>query len=168
MIDISSFNKALKSVWIRKYLDESNKGKWKLFFDAELEKLGGPTVFRGNLEIKDSKKLANNLSPFLKEILEIWSELNYQGSIETVESFLTQSLWYNSLIRVMDKPVYYKSWYQMGISQVNQIVKEQPSTFLSPTEFETKYHTKVCPLTFYGIHLPSESSGKIKNCQVYH
>ena len=27
MIDIASFNKALKSVWIRKYLDESNKGK---------------------------------------------------------------------------------------------------------------------------------------------
>ena len=39
----------------------------------------------------------------------------------------------------------------MGISQVNQIVKEQPSTFVSPTEFEKKYHTKVCPLTLYGI-----------------
>lgn len=32
MIDIKSFNKALKSEWIRKYLDESNKGKWKRFF----------------------------------------------------------------------------------------------------------------------------------------
>ena len=32
MIDIASFNKALKSVWIRKYLDESNKGIWKIFF----------------------------------------------------------------------------------------------------------------------------------------
>ena len=39
----------------------------------------------------------------------------------------------------------------IGISNVNQIIKEQPSTFLSPTEFESKYHTKVCPLTFYGI-----------------
>jgi len=43
------------------------------FFDVELEKLGGATVFRGNLNIKDTKKLANNLSPFLKEILVIWS-----------------------------------------------------------------------------------------------
>ena len=76
------------------------------FFDAELEKLGGQTVFRGNLDINDSKKLANNLSPFLKEILEIWSELNYQGSIETVESFLTQSLWYNSLIKVIPPPLF--------------------------------------------------------------
>ena len=79
MIDIASFNNAPKSVWVRKYLDESNKGKWKLFCDAELENLGGQAVFRGNLDITDSKKLANNLSPFLKEILEIWSELNYQG-----------------------------------------------------------------------------------------
>ena len=39
----------------------------------------------------------------------------------------------------------------MGISQVNQIVKEQQSTFLSPTEFEKKYHAKVYPLTFYGM-----------------
>ena len=39
----------------------------------------------------------------------------------------------------------------MGISQVNQIVKEQPSTFVSPTEFESKYHIKVCPLTLYGV-----------------
>ena len=122
------------------------------FFDAELEKLGGQTVFRGNLDTKDSKKLVNNLSTFLKEIsLEIWSELDYQGSIETVESFLTQSLWYNSLIRIMVKPVFYKSWYQRGISHVNQIVKEQPGTFLSPTEFESKYHTRVCLSKLYGM-----------------
>ena len=30
----------------------------------------------------------------------------------------------------------------MGISQVNQIVKEKPSTFLSPTEFEKKLSDK--------------------------
>ena len=31
MIDIQSFSKALKATWIRKYLDTSNQGKWKLF-----------------------------------------------------------------------------------------------------------------------------------------
>ena len=91
MLAITSFNKALQSVWIRKYLDEDKKGKWKLFFDAEFEKLGGPTVFTGILDLNDTKKLAKNLSPFLKGIFEIWSELNYQGSKESVESFLTQS-----------------------------------------------------------------------------
>ena len=56
MIDIAFFNKALKSVWLRKYLDECNKGKWKIFFDAELENLRGQVVFRGSLDIKDSQE----------------------------------------------------------------------------------------------------------------
>ena len=30
MIDISSFNKSLKTTWIKKYLDNNNKGKWKM------------------------------------------------------------------------------------------------------------------------------------------
>ena len=38
MIDIISFNKSLKAVWVKKYLDNENYGHWKLFFDA---KLGG-------------------------------------------------------------------------------------------------------------------------------
>ena len=106
MIDIISFNKALKSVWIKKYLDVNNKGKWKLFIDAELENLGGATVL-SNLDKVDTKKIAKSLSPFLKEILEIWAELNYQDQITSVDSFLAQSLWHNSLIRIMGKPIYY-------------------------------------------------------------
>lgn len=150
MIDITSFNKALKSVWIKKYLDENNKGKWKLFLDAELENLGGPTILN-NLDKADTKKIAKSLSPFFKEILEIWAELNYQDQITSVESFLAQSLWHNSLIRIMDKPIFYKNWYQLGITHVNQIIKEKPNTFFSPSEFEDIYHIKVCTLTFYGI-----------------
>ena len=30
MIDIKSFNKALKSTWVKEYLDNDNHGKWKL------------------------------------------------------------------------------------------------------------------------------------------
>ena len=66
MLDISSFNKALKSVWIKKYLDRNNKGKWKLFMDAELEHLGGPVVLN-NLNLADTKRADKYLSPFLKE-----------------------------------------------------------------------------------------------------
>ena len=35
MLEIESFNKALKCSWIKKYLDDENKGKWKLFLDLE-------------------------------------------------------------------------------------------------------------------------------------
>ena len=38
---IDSFSKSLKATWIKKYLDEENKGKWKIFCDLELEFFGG-------------------------------------------------------------------------------------------------------------------------------
>ena len=62
MLDITSFNKALKSVWIKKYLDKSNKGKWKLFMDAEVEPLGGPTVL-DNLNLVDTKRATKKFNP---------------------------------------------------------------------------------------------------------
>ena len=32
MLDIKTFNRSLKSIWIKKYLDNENTGKWKLYF----------------------------------------------------------------------------------------------------------------------------------------
>ena len=45
MIDISSFNKSLKTTWIKKYLDNNNKGKWKIFFDIALKNYGCKNFF---------------------------------------------------------------------------------------------------------------------------
>ena len=45
MIDISSFNKSLKTTWINKYLDNNNKGKWKIFFDIALKNYGCQNFF---------------------------------------------------------------------------------------------------------------------------
>lgn len=44
MTNIVSFNKALKSLWVQKYLDSNNMGKWKLFIASGLNDLGGPMV----------------------------------------------------------------------------------------------------------------------------
>ena len=39
MVDVPLFAKCLKSTWTKKYLDQSNSGKWKLFFAANLREL---------------------------------------------------------------------------------------------------------------------------------
>ena len=54
MLDIQSFNESLKMKWIQGYLNEENKGKWKLFFDHYLGKCGGKLLFRRNLKQQDS------------------------------------------------------------------------------------------------------------------
>ena len=56
MVGLSSFNKSLKTTWIRKYLDKSNHVKWKEFVELDLEKYGGNLIFTGNLNKFDSLK----------------------------------------------------------------------------------------------------------------
>ena len=57
MLDIKTFNSSLKSIWIKKYLDIKNTGKWKLFFEFHLAKHGGKKLFTGNLNLEDLRYL---------------------------------------------------------------------------------------------------------------
>ncbi len=115
MIDIKCFNKALKSTWVRKFLDKENYGKWKLFFDYELHEFGGADIFKGNLNKNDLAKFVHVYDTFTTEILKIWSEISYVESINSVEHFLSLPLWNSSLLRIGNKPMYYKLWSSKGI-----------------------------------------------------
>ena len=106
MIDVISFAKALKSNWIKKYLDQNNLAKWKLFFDSHLHDFGGASIFKGNLNQKDLLTVGIS-DPFLLELLQIWSEIAFEDRMVSVTQLRSQSIWFNSLIRIGNKPVYF-------------------------------------------------------------
>ena len=64
MIDLISFNKALKTTWIKKYLDTTNNAKWKFFFDLALKHYGRENIFAGNLNVKTPQRLLKLRMPF--------------------------------------------------------------------------------------------------------
>ena len=130
MVDLSSFNNSLKTTWIRKYLDTSNHGKWKEFVELELGKHGSSLIFKGNLNKTDSLKTFSIKDNFTRELLEIWSEVNFEVVIKTKQQFLEQPLWHNSLIRINSKPIFEKKLFLRGISKVKDLMKE-PCNFLS-------------------------------------
>ena len=105
MVDNASSTKSLKTVWNKKYLDDSNCRKWKEFFELEVRKYGGKLVFTCNLNKLDTSKLISIQDSFLQEILEIWSEVNFDDKIKTEQQFLEQHIWHNSLIRIENRPV---------------------------------------------------------------
>ena len=92
MIDLFSFNKSLKTIWIKKYLDKTNLGKWKLFFERELGRYGGEAVFLGNLNKTDIKHHFSSTNIFINEILMIWSEVNYTDNISSLQHYQSQPL----------------------------------------------------------------------------
>ena len=71
MIDLISFNKALKSTWVKKYLDPENHGKWKHLFEWQLHRYGGPGIFRGHLNKQDTYKYVTTTHTFTTEILHL-------------------------------------------------------------------------------------------------
>ena len=109
MIDLCSFNKSLKTTWVKKYLDTINHGKWKFLVDLELENYGRDLIFRGYLNVSDTEKEVRVTDPFLKEILEYWAEINFVDQVSSDIAFQEQFLWFNSLIRIdtCNKPIFF-------------------------------------------------------------
>ena len=149
MIDIASFNRSLKATWIKKYLDKENYGSWKSFFDLKRDKYGGEVTLAENLNINDSRNIKLS-DPFFKEILEIWSQAYYDENIMSDYHLGSLPLWYNSLIRVENRPVCYKDWFLKGITKVEHLMDDS-GKFHSLTSFQTIHDLTVCPLFFLGI-----------------
>ena len=150
MIDIKVFNQALKSGWIKKYLDRENHGKWKLLFDLELKNFGGEEIFRGNLNKEDLSKYIKISETFTSEILQIWTDIKYEANISSIEQLKAQNLWQNSLIRVGNRPIHYGSWSSKGVKTVGHLIKDENS-FLSFSDFTERYNVKTNFLTFHGV-----------------
>lgn len=102
MIELISFNKALKSTSVKKYLDLQNHGKWKYLLDWQLQHYGGPAVFaRGHLNKHDFSNFISTTHALTTEILQIWSETSYEVNVSSTKLFFFHdlygiTLWYES------------------------------------------------------------------------
>ena len=146
MLDIQSFNQALKAKWIQKYLDQKNKGKWKLFLNFFLAEHNAELIFTGNLKIDDIPFLQLE-DPFSKELIAIWSNLTFK---KEPNNFSQMPIWYNSLIRINNKPFYYRNWSLADIRTVDHLL-DKDSKFLTFDTFKKKYSVKTNFLQYYSV-----------------
>ena len=89
--------------------------------------------------------------PLLKEILEYWTEANFQRQITSEINFREQGLWFNSLIRIANKPIFFKDWSEKGITKVKDLQMTGTNRFLPLNALASKYDIKPRPLGFYGL-----------------
>ena len=149
MLDIQSFNESLKMKWIQGYLNEENKGKQKLLFDHQLGTYGGKLLFRSNLKQQDST-LFNIKDPFLKEIIQSWTKFNYK---DDNLHFASTCIWYNSHLRIENRPFFYRTWLSTGIKEIRDLL-DNDRNFLSYDTFINKYSIKtnyILNITFSDI-----------------
>ena len=102
-------------------------------------------LFNYNLSKNDLLNRVHFKGPFLKEVLNIWAEVEPQ--LKSVEHFRSQTLWF---LKIAKKTLFYSDWFRSGINQVKDLLKDDNS-FLSFQEFEAKFKFTPCPLTYCGV-----------------
>ena len=93
-------------------------------------------------------RLLNLRDPFLPEIIEYWTTLNYK---DNNQDFTSAQIWHNSLVRIENKPIFYKSWFNAGVKDVKDILDTDGNSILSYTAFTSKYKIKTNFLEFYKV-----------------
>lgn len=113
MIDLETMVKSLRLAWLKIFFSE-NDGTWKNYLHHLLKTFGGLFLFHCNYNIKD----LTIYSQFYAEMLQWWAEFR--------DKFSTEKLWYNIIwnnknIRINNKPIFYKTFFESGFIYVNDL-----------------------------------------------
>jgi exonuclease III len=117
MIDLESFIKGIKLRWMERLLN--TEGVWKTYIEnkckTDIRLLLNSNIKEIDLPFEFPK---NNM---WKEIWEIWCKENFKEP-DTINEILNQQIWYNSNIRIGNKPVFWKHWKAIDINWVADLV----------------------------------------------
>ena len=127
---ISTWIKAQKLSWIKRFLDEEIKADWKEYLGWLLKETGGKWFLYCNFETSQIPK-----DNFYREIVETWKELKEVAGVSSGEYIL----WNNKNIQINNKPVYYDDYFQSGIVFVSDLCKKDAEEILKRNPNFLKY-----------------------------
>ena len=114
LTDLELHIKALRLSWIPRLLDEK-EGSWISYLKYNLKKYGGCFLFRCNYDVND---LDLSLSKFYLQLLRWWAD--FRCSFSDV-NYSQNVIWNNKDIRINNKPVFYKTYFDKGITYLNDL-----------------------------------------------
>ena len=121
LVNIHAKQKAVKILWIF----QLNKNEFlSECAYAQLNPVLRELIWQVNLNKADLTLILGREYNFWTQILEAWCELNYTETITEVEMIRKQILWFNSCIRIGNKPVIWKDWIDKGIMYIKDIVTD--------------------------------------------
>ena len=158
--------KSLKLAWISRFLKVdmlSRKENWKIIPDYFLRKHGGLNFL---LRCNYDKKLINQIDipAFYKQLLLYFLELKNLYGYSNGQEFI---LFNNKEIRIENKTIFLKSWFENEILTIQDILNEN-GKFLSFNEFKQNYNVNCNFLIYFQIinAIPKHLLEKAKNAQL--
>ena len=146
--------------------DKALKATWPIILNSELDyaqlvyyqlKCSNymSDIWRSDIAPQDVKKMSIS-NQFWKDVLLSWSEYNYYH----YRRLDNQLLWYNSNIKVKDKPIMWNDVYNRGLWYVYQLFES--GSFKSEEKVKGEYGLNIIRYNAVKSAIPSEWKGYFK------
>ena len=110
----------MKLTWVKR-LSDYNDHPLKIIPSNCFILLSGESIFHRNFRNNVSFNLEiSNLPILCKETVEFWSEFSFQ-KIDTNSTSHSESLWYNSHIRINNDTLFIREFHLAGINKVGDL-----------------------------------------------
>ena len=147
MLDIQSFLKAQKVMWVKRLIS-TEQGSWKALPMLFLKNWMGQDTFKTTMNC-NTKPI--NFPDFYWQIIQNWFELkNLTEAITTPMEIRRQTLWLNKSITINKEELNWKVWQNKGINIIHDILNIN-GTFLTSQEIENKYNLKCNALSYNSL-----------------
>ena len=129
--------KALKLSFIKRICN-TEPSTWKSCFQFLIPMININDIFESRGYLPEA--LFQMLPLFYQDLLRYWAELKCKIDPEplTRTQVLEEYLWFNPLIKIDNKPVFYANWYKKGIKQLKHLLGVD-NMILTDNELKNKY-----------------------------
>ena len=117
VLDFKTMVKSLRLTWLRRFYSGEDVG-WKSYLRLLLKGYGGDFLFHCDYDPKDydiANKLHSELVQFWAEFRNAFSEGDGKASV----------IWNNKNIRINEKPVFYRQFFDEGLVSISQLQFQQ-------------------------------------------
>ena len=103
-----------------------------------------------SLEATSNRTTCQNTVFRISSLWKFWTEVSFNPCVTSIDHYLSSSLWHNSLIKVDNRPVFYKSWYAKGVKNIAHLMKDS-TKLISCHKFENLFGIKSNFLALQGL-----------------
>ena len=148
LANIIARDKALKVQWIKRVQEDLVLAAlFKYFIGGKIQ---SALLWECNFKRKDILIIFKCKNKFWKSILEAWADVNF-SSPQTVAQIANQVLWYNSHIRIANRPVVYKAWEDLGIHYYKDICEENSGRIRSYEQLQAIYGENIKEMEYNSL-----------------
>ena len=151
MIHLNHYICSLKCTWIRRLI--SSETKYKNIYEFYYTKIDN-LINRGKEFAR--RLITDKTYIFWNEVLDSWIKMCNLTYPTTFEDILSVNIWDNKNMKIANKTIFYKHWYDKHIYFIKDLIKDD-GTLMDSQTFCDKYEIRIIFLEYLGVRMAIEN-----------